>query len=156
MYLESIVDGMLKGLNQQVSSLWYSILDSASRILLIIVLVPKKGMGGFLLIMVISNLLTSYLNLNRLLRVTGVQMRWGEWIVKPMVAVVISAGITFFVFRFASNIFHDSISYLLIGSTFISVLYIALSVIMGILKKEDLRNLKLRRSKESVSIPEGF
>ncbi len=156
MYLESIVDGMLKGLNQQVSSLWYSILDSASRILLIIVLVPKKGMGGFLLIMIISNILTSYLNLHRLLQVTGVRMCWGAWIIKPTIAVSVSAGITFFALRLAPHIAVNSVFYMVIGSVFISISYTLLSFMMGILKKEDLRNLKLHRSRKAIALPEGF
>lgn len=86
MYAESIVDGILKGLNQQVSSLKYSIADSAIRIVLIVFMVPRWGMNGFLAIMVISNVLTSFLNTHRLLKVTGVKLQWGRWIVRPLLA----------------------------------------------------------------------
>lgn len=146
MYLESIVDGMLKGLNQQVSSLWYSILDSLSRIFLILWLVPRKGMEGFLLIMVFSNLLTSLLNLNRLLHVTGIKMRWGQWLLKPVFAVVISA----LLYYGLQNVLHittaSAVIRLIIGSVTISAFYAILAFLCGIIKKEDLRNLKLRRS----------
>lgn len=90
MYAESIVDGILKGLNQQVSSLKYSIADSAIRIILILFTVPQWGMNGFLAIMVISNVLTSFLNTHRLLKVTGVRLQWGRWIVRPL----LGAGVT--------------------------------------------------------------
>lgn len=93
MYTESLVDGMLKGLNQQVSSLKYSVADSALRVVLIWFVVPRYGMGGFLAIMVVSNLLTSFLNLNRLLTVTGVRLRIGNWIVKPIFCAVVSAAV---------------------------------------------------------------
>lgn len=91
MYAESIVDGILKGLNQQVSSLKYSVTDSAVRIVLIFALVPYYGMGGFLFIMVISNLLTSFLNLNRLLTVTNMKIRWKQWILGPLFCGVTAA-----------------------------------------------------------------
>lgn len=91
MYAESIVDGILKGLNQQVSSLKYSVADSAIRIVLIFFLVPRYGMGGFLFIMVISNVLTSFLNMNRLLTVTGMHIRWGRWILCPLLCAVTAA-----------------------------------------------------------------
>ncbi len=98
MYAESIVDGILKGLNQQVSSLKYSIVDSAIRIVLIVFVVPRWGMNGFLFIMVISNVLTSFLNTHRLLTVTGVNWQWGRWIVRPLLgagaAVVLTQAIT--------------------------------------------------------------
>ncbi len=98
MYAESIVDGILKGLNQQVSSLKYSIADSAIRIVLIVFVVPRWGMNGFLAIMVISNVLTSFLNTHRLLKVTGVKLQWGRWIVRPLfgagAAVVLTQAVT--------------------------------------------------------------
>jgi len=47
-YLDRIVDGIMKGLNQQVSSLKYDILNSLSRIVLIYYLIPLKGVAGFL------------------------------------------------------------------------------------------------------------
>lgn len=87
MYVESVVDGMLKGLNQQVSSLKYMLLDSSSRIVLILFLVPSRGMEGFLFIMVLSNLLTCFLNTHRLLSVTGMKLKWSTWILKPVLAM---------------------------------------------------------------------
>lgn len=94
MYAESIVDGILKGLNQQVSSLKYSIADSAIRIALIVLLVPRWGMNGFLFIMVISNVLTSFLNTHRLLKVTGVRLQWTRWIVRPLLGASAAVALT--------------------------------------------------------------
>ena len=91
MYAESIVDGMLKGLNQQMRSLTYSVTDSAVRIVLIWAIVPRQGLGGFLFIMVISNLLTSFLNLGRLLTVTALRPNWGQTVIKPLLAAVIAS-----------------------------------------------------------------
>lgn len=151
MYLESIVDGMLKGLNQQVSSLWYSILDSGSRILLILVLVPENGMEGFLFIMVLSNLLTSFLNLNRLLKVTGVKMRWGQWMAKPILAVTLSAAVVILLNRVLFIGRLSNIVRMVLGGVAISLIYILLSFLLGSIKAEDLRGLKLRRSTENIS-----
>ncbi len=146
MYLESIVDGMLKGLNQQVSSLWYSIIDSLSRILLILLLVPRKGIGGFLLIMVFSNLLTSFLNLHRLLKVTGVQMQWGKWIIKPIFAVGISALSVFVLKPLIAFDTYPPVLQLLCGAALMIAVYIVLAFLLGIVKEKDLRSLRLRRS----------
>ena len=144
MYLESIVDGMLKGLNQQVSSLWYSILDSGSRILLILILVPGYGMGGFLLIMIFSNLLTSFLNLQRLLNVTGIRMRWGQWIVKPTLAVSLAGVLVFWCNRYLP--LHSVYMRITAGSLLICGIYLLLVVAMGCINKNDLLGLKPRRS----------
>lgn len=90
MYIESIVDGILKGLGQQVSSLRYNILDSALRIALIIMLLPFFGIKGFLFVMVISNILTSVLNVARMIKVTGVRLEWSRIFIKPCIGAVLS------------------------------------------------------------------
>ncbi len=89
MYLESIADGMLKGLNQQVSSLKYNCIDMSIRIVLVLVLVPKTGMYGFLGIMVASNILTSTLNCRRLLKIAGVRLPWADWVLKPLLGTLV-------------------------------------------------------------------
>lgn len=91
MYVESMVDGILKGLNQQVSTLRYSIIDSTLRLLLVITVVPHTGMAGFLFVMTVSNVLVAVLNVNRLLSVTGMRFRWRQWVAAPLLAVIVAA-----------------------------------------------------------------
>lgn len=90
MYLDSMVDGLLKGLNQQVSSLKYSLVDSAVRLTMIFLLVPRSGMAGFLFMMTVSNLLMAFLNVSRLLHVTHTPMRWRRWVIGPLLAVAVA------------------------------------------------------------------
>lgn len=87
MYLESVVDGVLKGLDQQLSTFRYSVWDSLGRILLIALVVPRTGMPGFLGVMILSNLFTGTLNLRRLLKVTGMRFCWGRWLLLPSLAL---------------------------------------------------------------------
>ena len=68
MYLESMVDGILKGLGEQFATFRYSVLDSVVRIAGVALLVPKYGMPGFLAVMIASNLLTCTLNSTRMVR----------------------------------------------------------------------------------------
>ncbi len=156
MYLESIVDGMLKGLGQQVSSLLYSVLDSASRIALILVIVPEKGLSGFLFIMVLSNLLTSLLNLHRLLKVTGVRMRWGDWVLKPLLAVSLSCAITMLLERITVFGALTALPRMAVEGVIISALYAGLSLLLGTLNLRDLQSLRLRPHSGELSIPEHF
>lgn len=94
MYLESMVDGILKGLNQQLSTFHYSALDSVVRIALIWFLLPRMGMKGFLFVMIVSNLLTSILNFRRLLTTIQMRVNWLDWVVKPIFSFV-CAGVFF-------------------------------------------------------------
>ncbi len=91
MYLESVVDGILKGLNQQTHSLLYSVADSALRIGCIVVLVPKTGMGGFLFVMLLSNFFTCFLNVRRLCTVSGAHILWGRSVAFPALCAVSGA-----------------------------------------------------------------
>ena len=93
MYLESVCDGILKGLDQQKHSFYYGIIDSGSRIILIWFIVAARGMQGFLLIMVYSNLLTSLLNLRRLLKVTKTRTKTLRWVIFPSVFIVLSCAL---------------------------------------------------------------
>ncbi|MEG1380883.1 MAG: polysaccharide biosynthesis C-terminal domain-containing protein [Ruthenibacterium sp.] len=88
MYLESMVDGILKGLDEQVSTFRYTVADSFLRIFLIALLLPRFGMKGFLFIMVLSNIFTSLLNLQHLLQVTHLRFAWANWLFKPLFAAV--------------------------------------------------------------------
>ena len=67
MYLESMVDGVLKGLGEQLATFYYSLADSIFRIAAIWLLLPRCGMAAFLGIMITSNLFTFTLNLTRML-----------------------------------------------------------------------------------------
>lgn len=71
MYLESMVDGVLKGLGEQLATFRYSLLDSVLRIATIALLLPRYGIGAFLGIMIASNLLTFTLNTLRMLKVAA-------------------------------------------------------------------------------------
>lgn len=67
MYLESMVDGVLKGLGEQLATFRYSLLDSVFRIAAIWLVVPQYGMMGFLGVMAVSNLMTCGLNMRRMM-----------------------------------------------------------------------------------------
>ena len=87
LYLESMVDGVLTGVGEQLSTFRYSVCDSALRILLVVALVPRFGMKGFLFMMLCSNLFTSLLNFRRMLVVTGTRPDWMGWAGKPVLAM---------------------------------------------------------------------
>ncbi|MBE6728498.1 MAG: hypothetical protein E7562_07620 [Ruminococcaceae bacterium] len=83
MYLDSVCDGILKGLDQQKFCFKNSILDSVLRILLVISFLPKTGMSGFLGIMYISNILTCLLNVGRLIKVSKTKINVVLWFFIP-------------------------------------------------------------------------
>ena len=71
MYLESMIDGVLKGLGEQLATFRYSLVDSVLRIAAIALLLPRYGIAAFLGIMIASNLLTFTLNTRRMFKVAA-------------------------------------------------------------------------------------
>lgn len=135
MYLESVVAGILQGLNQQLSSLKYIIFDSLIRIPLVYFFVPTNGLTGFLIIMFISNLTTSCLNLHRLLKISKVKMEWSKWIIKPLFALAIAS---FILLKFIKNTSYTNIFYVVIGICVISIIYIILLFLTQSININDL------------------
>lgn len=71
MYLDSLCDGLLKGLNQQNFTFRVAVIDSAGRLLAVFPVVSHFGVKGFIGIMYVSNLFTALLNTNRLIKISG-------------------------------------------------------------------------------------
>lgn len=135
MYLDSIATGMLKGLGEQVSSLWHSVADSAVRISLIIWFLPRYGITGFLFVMVVSNLLTSFLSTHRLISTTHIKIQWYRWVCGPLlITTLVGGGWT--VVR--SHVHLDGLYVILIGIGFIVLLYGLLLPMFGCFTKQDM------------------
>ncbi|HEY5586805.1 MAG TPA: polysaccharide biosynthesis protein [Ruminiclostridium sp.] len=138
MYLDRIVDGIMKGLNQQVSSLKYDIINSLCRIGMIYYLIPIKGVSGFIIVIYISSILNSFLNINRLLKVTKLKVKFVDWIFMPMLSVAASAFIVTLIFKV------DSLKSLplgisvTIGIILIIVLYLTSLLLLESITKDDI------------------
>ena len=74
MYLDSVVDSMLKGLNQQMSSLLYNIIDSVLRIALIWFIIPQYGVTAYIIILYASEIFNLTLSIARLARVSNMRL----------------------------------------------------------------------------------
>ena len=70
-YPDAIVDGMLKGLGEQVSCVRYNTITMAMDVLLLRALLPRFGLAAYLLSFAVTHLVNFALSLRRLLAVTG-------------------------------------------------------------------------------------
>lgn len=96
MYLDHVVDGMLKGLNQQMSSLKYNIFDSLLRVFMILCLVPYVGSIGYIAMLYISEIFNLFLSFSRLARVSGIRFKI-RYILNPVVCTAFAICIVRFV-----------------------------------------------------------
>lgn len=70
LYLDTITDGMLKGLGQQLHTVRYNTMTSILDVTLIFFLLPRYGIGGFLFAFTVTHGINFFFSLRRLLLVT--------------------------------------------------------------------------------------
>ena len=92
MYLESMVDGAMKGVGEQKAAFRYSVWDSILRIGGVAVLLPRFGMKGFLAVILLSSLYTCIANTGRLLFSSGTRYAFRRWLGAPALAALLAAG----------------------------------------------------------------
>lgn len=104
MYIDSVADGLLKGLDEQLVTFRNSILDSALRIILVMLFVPRFGFYAFIGIMYFSNLFTAFLNVARLVKRTKAFPDIVDGILIPSLAAAISGLFSAFAVRIIANV----------------------------------------------------
>lgn len=103
MYLDSICDGILKGLDQQKFTFFTAVSDSLLRIVLIVIFVPRFSMNGFLAIMILSNAYTCFLHVGKLLKLTSIKLKPIKDIILPIFYAVVICYICNRAFAFLSH-----------------------------------------------------
>ena len=88
MYLESMVDGAMKGVGEQKAAFRYSLWDSLLRIGGVVLLLPRFGMKGFLAVILLSCTYTCAANTGRLLFSSGTKHAFRRWLGAPVLAAL--------------------------------------------------------------------
>lgn len=103
MYLDHVTDSILKGIGEQVFSMWVNITDSFLSVFLVWILIPRMGIIGYAVVIVIMegyNFLLSFLRLRKKIRfkITPIKS-----ILIPLVASFISAILSRSLFDFCGS-----------------------------------------------------
>ena len=89
MYVDSVVDGMLKGLDQQLFAFRCNLADSLLRVAAVAVLLPLWGMAGYAAVLFFSEIFNASLSIYRLLRVTELDADPVTWVLLPAVGAAL-------------------------------------------------------------------
>ncbi len=103
MYLDHVTDGILKGIGEQVYSMWVNITDSLISVVLVYFLIPPLGILGYAVVIVIMegyNFVMSALRLKKRIRIR-VDLIGSALL--PAIAAIISAAITDRLFLFSGR-----------------------------------------------------
>ena len=140
MYLDSICDGILKGLDQQVFTFRTAISDSLIRIVLILIMLKRMGLWGFIIIMYFSNLLTCFLNVGRLIKISKCEFKISNHILLPLTCAITVC--LFFNFLLSQLKQFNIFLFVVLICCFSCISYVALLFLFKILKKEDFSKQK--------------
>ena len=96
-YIDEIADSMLKGLGCQLASMRYSMTDSLLGIMLILLLLPRYGIHGYVAALYITKLLNLWLSLNKLLSASGATVfcKHTAWLLLPVLLLLLPKGGSF-------------------------------------------------------------
>lgn len=88
MYLDTTVDGMLKGLGQQFHSMVYNVIDATMSVILVWTLLPRIGIYGYVICVFLTELVNLAFSISRLITVTGVRLPLYRAVASPILCVI--------------------------------------------------------------------
>ncbi len=88
MYLDTSIDGILKGMGEQVYCMGVNIIDSLLSVILVWLLLPTLGIQGYIITVYFTEIVNATLSITRLLMITKAKLHLFNRLVKPLVAIV--------------------------------------------------------------------
>lgn len=101
MYLDSAIDGILKGLNEQVYSMKINIADAVLSVVLVYLLVPIYGIKGYIFSVFVCEIFNCSLSLVRLLKIFAFDFSLVRSLLLPLVYSVLSTVGVILAFNYA-------------------------------------------------------
>lgn len=91
MYLDHVADAMLKGIGEHVYSMWVNISDSVLSIVLVWFLIPRLGIAGYAVVIVVMEGYNFILSVLRLYSKIKFRIRASKYLFLPVASAFISA-----------------------------------------------------------------
>ena len=138
MYLDSVTDGMLRGLGQQLYAMRVNIVDSIASTVLIYFLLPPFAIYGYIFILYASEIFNFALSMGRLAGIAKIRQHLSD-IIKSVAAVFCAINFT----RVIVNIIGMDMGILglVIGITLYAAIYTALVFIFSAITTGEVRRI---------------
>lgn len=136
LYIDAIVDGMLKGLSQQLYTVRYNTLTSFLDVAFLWILLPRYGIIGYLISFTVTHAINFILSIRRLILVTEYVPGFIATI-KGILCCLLALFVLWSLPKRALSIPQA----LIVGALFLSI-FLTLILITGTLKKDDIKWLQ--------------
>lgn len=88
MYLDHVVDGMLKGMGEQLYSMRVNIFDASMSVVLVYFLVPIWGVYGYVIVIFVMEVINASLSMLRLFKRCNTRVKIVKWLIKPLLCII--------------------------------------------------------------------
>lgn len=103
-YLDNVIDSILKGLGKQLNVMYCNILDLIISVSFIYCLLPISGSVGYIIVMYISEILNYSISVISLFKETDLKFKYFEWLLFPIICIIFSLLLTnIFTFSYLSK-----------------------------------------------------
>ena len=90
MYLDICADSMLKGLDKQVASMGYNLLDSVVSVVMVYFLIPKYQVTGYVIMIFFTETMNTLLSIRELLKTSGTELLPFTDVINPLICALAS------------------------------------------------------------------
>ncbi len=94
MFIDTTIDSILKGLDEQLYTMKVNLFDSLMSVAVVFLLVPKVGMLGYIIEIIFCEIVNTSLSASRLIKLTSPRVRPIKWIFIPLASVSVSIALT--------------------------------------------------------------
>lgn len=142
MLYDHLADAILKGLGEQISVVKYNIVDSVASVLLVWLLVPLFGLGGYVFVVWFGEVLNCIMSSTKLSKRTDTPIRFVSWFAVPFLAVSVSVSITRYVLAVIHGVVAASFMSLVVAFAISALIYLLLLRIFKCVTLNDYKLLK--------------
>ena len=90
MFFDHLADAVLKGLDKQLSVVGFNVIDSVLSVVLVWVLVPEFGIGGYIFVVWFGEVINCIMSAVSLVKTTRVKLRAMNWFIIPSFCIGLS------------------------------------------------------------------
>lgn len=155
MYVDSSVDGVLKGMGQQVYSMTVNIIDALTSVILVWFLLPRMGLNGYIISVYVTETLNTTLSLCRMLRISRMRVRLWHMAAGPLLCVVAATWTAKLFFGAAATV--PGVPGMILHLCASGALYVGLLFLLRVVSREEARGLLnyFGRGSSDAAVPPG-
>lgn len=139
MYLDTCVDSILKGMNEQLYSMQVNIVDSLLSVMIVFLLLPRLGMTGFIVELYVCEIINASLSIARLLKVVPIAFSPIRMVVLPLASAVGATALTRLLLLAPSVVLISNSAILFLHIAICILIYLTLLLLTGVVQTEELR-----------------